>query len=399
MTRKALVVGGSIGGLFAGLMLRRCGWDVTVFERSAVALGSRGTGIVTHDILHDLLAQAVGSRNDIGVRVTGRTVLAANGSTICQNQTPQIVASWDKVWLRLRASAGDIYREDHALEDLKQGSAGVEAIFANGKRYSGDILVAADGIQSTVRRIVMPQIEPQYAGYIAWRGLVEDHQLSQSTHEQLLDRFTFCLPQSEQMLGYPVDGGANEGLRYNYVWYRPSHKDNDLPRLLTGQNGKLHRGGIAPDQITQEVLAEMRHAARHLLAPAFAEVVMKTVQPLLQPIHDLEVETMRIKRIVLLGDAAFVARPHVGMGVTKAAMDAGALADCLATEGDIDCALENYSNLRGTEGKSIIRRARHLGAYMQAQLLHHEDRMHADAHRNPESVMAETATMAGVENW
>ncbi|MGL4635368.1 MAG: FAD-dependent monooxygenase [Beijerinckiaceae bacterium] len=399
MNQRAIIIGGSLAGLFTGLLLRRIGWQVTIHERSGAELGSRGAGIVTHDSLHDILATAVGYREDIGVKLTGRTVLDVGGESLCENHREQIVASWDQLWKRLRRAADDIYKHDSALISFAQGSTGVEVSFANGVHEKCDILVAADGIQSTIRNSLMPEIKPQYAGYIAWRGLVEKSELSSGTVAQLFDRFGFCLPPSEQMLGYPVDGEEPGQFRYNYVWYRPAHADHDIPRLLTGKNGKQYAGGIPPDQIHSDILTEMREAATRLLAPAFAEVVHKTRQPLLQPIVDLEVPQMCTGRIVLLGDAAFVARPHVGMGVTKAAEDALALATCLQNGSDLDTALQSFSEERVATGQRIIRRARHLGAYMQAQLLSEEERKRADAHRSPEAVMLETATTAGMAHW
>jgi 2-polyprenyl-6-methoxyphenol hydroxylase-like FAD-dependent oxidoreductase len=398
--KKALVIGGSLGGLFAGLLLRRIGWDVVICERSGTELGARGAGIVTHDVLHDILALAVDSRTDIGVRVSGRTVFASNGSVICKNEMPQIVASWDQVWKRLRSAAEGIYQHSTELKSLQQDPSGIEAIFLDGTRHRADILIAADGIQSTVRRMLMPEVKPQYAGYIAWRGLVNGADLSAKARDQLFGKFSFCLPPSEQMLGYPVDGGPNGQMRYNYVWYRPADSEHILPQLLTDLDGKVRIGGIPPDQIHPKTLIKMRNAATLLLAPAFTEAVLKTRQPLLQPIVDLEVPSMRIgDRVVLLGDSAFVARPHVGMGVTKAAEDAYALMKALQATADINAALEVYSRTRVENGQRILRRARQLGAYMQAQQLSEDEKLQASIYRNPAAVMTETATRIGMENW
>ena len=139
--------------------------------------------------------------------------------------------------------------------------------------------------------------------------------------------------------------------------------------------------------------------AERLLAPPFAEAVRKTQAPFLQAIFDLAVPTMAVGRVALLGDAAFVARPHVGMGVTKAAGDAVALVRCLAEAGDIDRGLAAYDHDRRPYGMRVIRRARHLGAYLQAQLHSPEERARAEAHRSPEAVMTETAVMAGIDSW
>ena len=136
----------------------------------------------------------------------------------------------------------------------------------------------------------------------------------------------------------------------------------------------------------------MRAAADSLLASQFGEVVRLTEKPLFQPIYDLEMPRMAFGRIALLGDAAFVGRPHVGMGVTKAAGDAVALADALlATDHDVEQALKSFETARLPVGAAVIARARHLGAYMQAQISTEKERRMAETFRTPEAVMKETA--------
>lgn len=398
MQRRAVVIGGSIGGLFAGLFLRRIGWQVSIHERAGEQLGSRGAGIATHDELHDALKLATGSADAIGVSVSGRAVLAQNGDVVCAMVRPQVLASWDRIWQRLHACGRDLYRHGSTLTSVEHGDRHVIASFNDGSEIAADLLVAADGIQSTVRRQLFPAVEPRYAGYVAWRGLIDAAELSQQARDQLLGRFTFCLPEREQALGYPVDGGS-DGRRYNCVWYRPADPVHDLPHLLTGSDGRQYTGAIPPDRLHPDVIAHMRADAVRLLAPSFAEAMRKARQPLLQPIVDLETPAMVAGRVALLGDAAFVARPHVGIGTTKAAGDAKALADHLAGCDDIDQALTAYGAERFAYGQRIVRHARHLGAYMQAQLLSDEERMQAQRFRKPEVVMAETATTQGLETW
>ncbi|MFZ5734665.1 MAG: FAD-dependent monooxygenase [Pseudomonadota bacterium] len=402
MAKRAIVVGGSIGGLFAGLFLKRSGWDVAIHERTGQELGARGAGIVTHDELHDALAIATGRRGPIGVSVSGRVVLAQDGSVVCETPRPQILASWDQVWQRLRMCCDGFYRHGSALASFEQHHESVAARFADGTVKEADILVAADGIQSTVRKQLFPDTQPRYVGYIAWRGLVEEAEFSGETRDQLSNRFGFCLPAREQMLGYPVDGPSIEGQptrRYNYVWYRPADPNRELPRLLRGADDHQYVGAIPPDKLHPDIVAEMRDAARRLLAPAFAEAVSKTRRPLLQPIVDLETPVMACGRVAILGDAAFVARPHVGAGVTKAAGDARILAEMLSAQASIESALAAYNEQRYAFGRRIVRRARHLGAYMQAQLLSADERQQAEKHRSPQAVMTETASMRGMELW
>ncbi|PMX90667.1 FAD-dependent oxidoreductase, partial [Pseudomonas sp. GW460-13] len=76
---------------------------------------------------------------------------------------------------------------------------------------------------------LLPSAGLEYAGYIAWRGLVDESQLSPDTHAAIFDKFAFCLPPREQILGYPVAGEANSTepgqRRYNFVWYRATRED------------------------------------------------------------------------------------------------------------------------------------------------------------------------------
>ncbi len=397
--KRAVVIGGSIGGLFAGLFLRKIGWDVSIHERAGEELGSRGTGIATHDELHEALALATGRRGEIGVAVEGRVVLARNGDVVCEVARPQVLASWDRIWRHLRQCAGDIYRHGSALVAVEQDDGRAAARFEDGSEIVADLLVAADGVQSTVRRQLLPHVGSRYAGYVAWRGLTDMAELSGQAYAQLQGRYAFCLPEHELALGYPVDGGSGTSGRYNCVWYRPIDPVRHLPRLLTGVDGRQYTGTIPPDRLHPDVVAQMRADAIRLLAPAFAEVMTKARQPMLQPIVDLETTSMTIGRIVLLGDAAFVARPHVGMGTTKAAGDARTLADCLARHNDVDAALAAYEAERLDYGRRVVRRGRHLGSYMQAQIASLEELRLAEHFRRPEVVMVETASMHGLESW
>ena len=360
--KRAVVIGGSIGGLFAGLFLRKVGWDVSIHERAGEELASRGAGIATHDDLHEALALATEQDGEIGVAVEGRIVLARSGDVVCEVVRPQVLASWDRIWRRLRSGAGDVYRHGSALVSVAQDEHRAVALFDDGSEVAADLLVAADGMQSTVRRQLLPAVEPRYAGYVAWRGLADMAELSGEARDLLRNRFAFCLPDREQALGYPVDGGPGSGGRYNCVWYRPADPACDLPRLLTGADGRQYSGAIPPDRLHPNVLARMRADATNLLAPPFAEVMRKARQPLLQAIFDLETPAMIVGRVALVGDAAFVARPHVGMGTTKAAGDARALADHLARHDDIDAALAAYGAERLAYGQRVVRRGRHLGA-------------------------------------
>ncbi|GBH25756.1 FAD binding domain-containing protein [Burkholderia vietnamiensis] len=395
--RKAAIVGGSLGGLFAANLLLRNGWDVDVFERVPDELSGRGAGIVTHPELFDVL-RAAGVRIDasIGVNVDARITLARDGSPASARPPPQTLTAWSKMYHVLRAALPDQhYHAGAVVADVADGPDRASVTLADGSVVHADLVVAADGLRSAIRETFLPDARLQYAGYVAWRGLVDERALSDTTHATLFDKFAFGLPPREQIRGYPVAGRHNSTQpgerRYNFVWYRATREDTDLPNLLTDATGKLWAGGIPPTLIRPDVLAAMEDAAHALLAPQFAEVVSRAAQPLFQPIYDLEVPHMTFGRIALLGDAAFVARPHCGMGVTKAAGDAMALVQALGAHADTLDALHAYSDTRTAFGAAIVQHARHLGAYMQAQLQNDTEREMAERYRTPEIVMRDTA--------
>ncbi len=388
-----------MSGLLAAHALQRRGFDVTVYERVADALAGRGAGIVAQPELKiSLRALGLEAGHDLGIEVALRLMFARDGSVTHRLDTSQTMTAWDRVFHLLKAPLpADRYRTAKELRRVEQDADGVTAHFADGTRVQGDLLVGADGIRSTVRQQYLPEIAPLYAGYAAWRGLIAESAFPSALYRELYEYFSFCLPANEQMLGYPVAGPDNDlrrgHRRYNFVWYRPASEDRELPRMLTDDSGRTHALSIPPPLIARSTVAAMRADAARVLAPQFNAMVGLCEQPFLQPIYDLEVPHMAFGRVALLGDAAFVARPHVGAGVAKAAEDALALAEALADHAEVETALRHFESARLPIGERIIARARRLGAYVQADFKTQAERVYAALHQKPEAVLTETATM------
>jgi 2-polyprenyl-6-methoxyphenol hydroxylase-like FAD-dependent oxidoreductase len=243
--------------------------------------------------------------------------------------------------------------------------------FADGTTATGDLLIGADGVQSEVRERVLPEVRPTYAGYVAWRGLVPEAAVSEATRRALAEHIIFSLPPGEQTLSYPIagegDGEQAKARRLNWVWYRQARTAAEQDALLTGLDGKRRAVSIPPRQMRAEAIATMRADAEVRLPPQHAELIRLTDHPFLQGIFDLQCSEMVFGCTILLGDAAFVARPHTGYGVTKAAEDAVALAHCLAAAGDdIDSGLAEWGALRLAAGRQTVERGRQLGSLLDA---------------------------------
>src|SRR4030095_15642093 len=143
--------------------------------------------------------------------------------------------------------------------------------------------------------------------------------------------------------------------------------DPRCQRCAPTPGAPAHARSIPPPLIRPEVIEDLKANADALLAPQIAALVTQAEQPILQPIFDLESPRIAFDRTVLLGDAAFVARPHVGTGVTKAALDAQCLADALLSAGnDVSSALMRYDRERRQFGKCLVARGRYLGRNLVA---------------------------------
>jgi 2-polyprenyl-6-methoxyphenol hydroxylase-like FAD-dependent oxidoreductase len=386
-----------MSGLLCGLLLRHAGWAVDIYERVESELSGRGAGIVAQTELIERL-RGLGLPTDaLGVEIAKRKIVDAQGRFSHDIECPQVLTAWERVYRLLRdAFPPAHYHRGRGLAGFTQDAGKVTAHFSDGENVSADLLVGADGIRSTVRQQAAPAVLPLYAGYTAWRALLAESALPADVHRDLFDFMVFCLPPGEQFLGYPVAGPDNDlrpgHRRYNVVWYRPADETAKLPWLLTDARGVIHEISIPPPLIRREAVAEMRADAERLVAPQFRKIVRLMDEPILQPIYDLESPRMAFGRVAVMGDAAFVARPHVAAGVSKAADDAAALVAALQAETDVAAALKRYEAARLSENNHIIERARHLGAFLQANRTQAEQ-ARAGRHATADAVLAETAVL------
>ena len=394
--KRAIIIGGSMSGLLNALLLRRAGWDVDIYERLDGELSGRGAGIVAQPQLIARLSALGLATADLGIHIDRRQIIDAQGRVTRDIEYPQVATAWERLYRLLRdALPSAHYHRGKGVSKLTQDQRTVRAHFSDGEIVEADLLIGADGIRSAVRRQFLPEVAPLYAGYCAWRSLIPEAVFPPEIHRALFGIMSFGLPPGEQFLSYPVAGPDNDlhvgNRRSNVIWYRPAD-ETKLQELLTDAEGKLHAISIPPPLIRAEAIAEIHDAAERLLAPQFRALVRLIEEPILQPIYDLLSPRMAFGRVAIAGDAAFVARPHVGAGVSKAADDAAALVDALQRHDDVESALKAYEAARLRENNRIIEWARHLGAYLQASKTQQET-ARAGEHSTDAAVIVETATL------
>ena len=387
MTRRALVIGGSIGGLIAGSLLRGLGWDVTIFERAPGDLTGRGAGLGLSSELLAVMRRA-GARLDPSMVIPSSEIhwIDPDGTVAFRERRGWLLGAWQRIYRPLREAVPDaIYRAGRAVARVEPDDNGVTAIFTDGARERGDLLIAADGLYSTVRRQYLPEIAPRYAGYVAWRGLIAEADIEPVDRAALFAALLITAPERELALCMPAPGPDEDmrpgHRRLYFIWYQPADAAR-MAALCTDAEGRNHGLSMPPPLIRPEFIAEMKADAARSLPPRIAKVVARTAQPLLQPITDCEVPRMVWGRVALLGDAAFVARPHVAAGVTKAALDAAGLADALAGSETLAAALTRYERERLAWGRALVEHSRHLGTYIGAAT-------GSPARRNPKAYLAE----------
>src|SRR5215469_16222625 len=376
--RRAIAIGGSMSGLFAAAFLRKIGWQVDVYERSAVELVGRGAGITTHPELMEALELSGAGTRDLGITVERRIALDRKGRVIADKPFPQMLTSWDRLQRLLRDTVPpQNYHLGCNFERAEQDGSEVVVHFSGGRRERADLVIGGDGVRSGVRAQVAPSVQPIYAGYYIWRGAPNEADLAPETLESIFPCFTFYLPERQQVIGYPIAGFDDDlrpgRRRYNLIWYRVAGAD-ELRDMCIDENGVQREFSVPPPLVSQELIATMQADARAIMPPRLLDCVLKIKQPFFTPIYDFTAPSLVFGRVAMVGDAATNARPHMGFGIAKAGCDAQALARCLRDYENIGTALNAYDAERQPIGNAVVMHGRKLGAHLGVDLATEEDR-------------------------
>lgn len=252
--------------------------------RTVIVAG--GSGIGTHDELFDAMRQA-GAPVDamIGIQVDGRAAYDRSGTQIARFDFPQYLTSWGLLYRRLRAALPEaLYRLNRSVVGLQDGDGGAQVTVADGSVAHADLVIGADGGWSTVRSLANPNETPAYCGYVAWRGLIDEHRMSAQFCERYGRFLNFFMDEDHQLICYPV-AGADDSVapgrrRFSFLWYRPYDEDR-LAELLTDANGVRHPHQIPPVRIDPRHIERMREEAAKRLPPDFADFLARAPHPFL----------------------------------------------------------------------------------------------------------------------
>ncbi|WP_328330501.1 FAD-dependent monooxygenase [Kribbella sp. NBC_00382] len=355
--RTAIVVGAGIGGVTAAVALEQCGWQVTVLERAA-ELGEVGAGISVWPgaaaVLDELgvegiakaarLGEAAGMRRwdgrwiveaaELGIELPvmlhraqlhqlitdrlGPAVTIHTGTTVTG-----LTQDADGVTVTATSAAPGGPAFGGRSGNAGSGDAGSGGPASVGTEYRAELVVAADGIRSVVRGVLVPEYKgPRYSGYTAYRGIAE--------------------------VGVADGGGETwgRGQRFGFAklidgriyWYATSNRE----------------AGGADDDV-RELFADWHEPIPALLAATPSVLRNDTYDlptPLLPFVHG---------RVLLLGDAAHAMTPNMGRGACSAIEDAGALARVLRAGKDLSA----YDAERRPATTKLVKRSRQIGVLGQ----------------------------------
>jgi 2,6-dihydroxypyridine 3-monooxygenase len=369
---RVVVAGGSLGGLSAALHLRDVGCDVVVYERSREPLEGRGAGIVLHPSSVRYLTTASTIEVDaVSTQADLLRYLNRDGTIHHEEACRYRFTSYYTLYQGLLGCLErDRYRLGVEVEDFNEDEDSVTVRLGDGSEEVCELLVFADGIHSTGRGLLLPEVHPRYAGYVGWRGTVREAEMQGDAFDALQEAIIYYVGSNTHILTYPIpdfDGSVEPGRRrINFVWYRNVDEGAELEDLMTDRHGTRRTVSLGPGEVGREHVSALFAAARDELPDLIAETVVRSGEPFVQVVFDIEVPRMAFGRTCLIGDAAFAIRPHAAAGTAKAAEDAYTLAEALReADGDVVAALDRWETGQLALGRQVLERARDIGERSQ----------------------------------
>lgn len=367
------IVGGSIAGCSAAILLGREGHKVDVFERSRGGLVGRGGGIGTPGpVLEALVEQDVIDANfphlsGLAMPFIIRTPEHERLGYIPWQMPLNLKAfHWSALWNNLRKRVPDeIYHRGYEVVNAKtNGTETVTLQFKDGKARDYDLVIFADGYQSLGRQLLFPKVDLNYRGYMLWRGLLPEGDMADSgplggnvprvSYPDLPGNFVVYFVPNQ-------DGSMEEGKRiFNWAAYIPI-PETELPEFMVDRDGISHTGTIPPGKMKLEEEARLKQLMRDNLPTYYGDIVAKTQKTYVQLIYTIRLPAYHQGRICLIGDAGMVAQPFTGSGVFKGYSNIKDLLRTLSASETIEDALQHW----GKEQVRIGNRLLTLGEQME----------------------------------
>lgn len=316
-----IIIGGSLAGLFTGVVLRSLPnvSSITVLERYQIELlQDLGAGIRLGDEACAAILQHTGQPPaKYSALLTSYRFISKDGSVSVEQPTNTWTSTWAQLYRVLRQSFDAdpkcCYRHGCTLENLEEGCGSsliVEYRDEHGRTETtvADIVIGADGASSKVQSLMLPETTRTSVGYVCYRGVVLDSDVSEDAAKLYRNAGTFHWAPASQFVSYSVpsnEGPADESQRLiNWVWYQ--HKTDDaMLDLLTDKQGNRHRFSLPAGGMNAREKAKITEKGRDELPAAHAEIISRTAEPFAQVVTDSLAGSICFLggKLLLVGDA------------------------------------------------------------------------------------------------
>lgn len=362
---KIGIVGGSLAGCSAAILLARAGHDISVFERSTGRMQGRGGGIGTpRGTFSELLEQNIIDRDFPHTNAKSMPFIGRRsaddvfGHTAMELPIDLACFHWGTLWDNLRKRVPDeSYHNGTQVIAASQVGNGVTLELGDGSNRRFDIVLFADGYRSLGRRILFPDSELSYRGFALWRGLLPETAMKDFRRlDQSMPRLSYAdLPGHLVIYSVPgFDGTVAEGGRIcNWAAYIPI-SPNDLPAFLTDGNGKKHEGSLPPGAMRAEEEERLKSLMENNLPPYYAGILRASRHTYVQAIYTMDLPAYALGCIGLIGDAGILTQPFTGSGIFKGFENAKDLVTALQDHDTAEGALSAWSETQTERGKGIL---------------------------------------------
>ncbi|TVY86156.1 2,6-dihydroxypyridine 3-monooxygenase, partial [Lachnellula willkommii] len=350
-----VIIGGSNTGLMNGIVLKRLGHNVRILEQNTHSQrDDLAAGITTHPIFEEFMERHDHTAESWSVHSPGVQFLNKAAAVTRRLNKPLQMTSWGVIYHHLRANF-DGFQSSFCRSPPASAKGDGSAVFECGKRVTGlvhtvsgveityedllnkkeegkllaDLVIIANGANSSLRSTIFTGVERVYAGYVAFRGTVPESEVSEEAKKTFDPNLSYNSFDNGYILLYIIpgtDGSIVPGhRRYNWVWYHPLAAGSpELENIMTDTSGVVHRNTLPVGTMQPSEWAPYVALASKLMCAPFAEMVRKTTQPFITAISDVSCPraTAFDGKVLIAGEALNLMRPHMALSTTQSAMQA-----------------------------------------------------------------------------
>lgn len=361
---RIAIVGGSLTGCMAAILLEQDGHDVTVYERSKTGLVGRGGGLTTsRKVLDELKAlELIDAEFPASpfheLKMCKRSDVSPYlGINPLSRPIDMHCVHWGGLWSSLvKRVPSENYLRGRTVTSAERYGERVKLDFEDGEQTTADLVIFCDGYNSVGRQILFPETLPNYRGYLVWRGVLPDSKVADLAPLENHPRYSFATMKGS-FVSFVVpsyEGSTKPGERtINWAAYLPV-SEAELDHYLIGKDGRRRVGSVPSGEMRDELDQELKKLMIRELPDFYADILFRSSGNQVQLIYTCELDAYGRNRMCLMGDAGIVVQPMTGSGLFKGYSNARDLCEHLRQNTDIDAAIASWSAVQTRVARQML---------------------------------------------